>query len=130
MRVFITSTPDELEPFQEAAIDVVRELGHEPMVRDPAKRYGLDPVSACRRQVALAGAVLAVVGWRRGRVPPPALGGAPRLAEPAKSPGADTQPGVAGRRQQRAVGGTQGDRILSPRQSRTRLRQRGRPSPP
>ena len=75
MRVFITSTPDELEPFQEAAIDLVRELGHEPMVRDPAARRDLDPVSACRRQVALADAVVAIVGWRRGRVPSVALGG-------------------------------------------------------
>ena len=75
MRVFITSTPDELESCQEAAVDVVRELGHEPVLRDPAARRGLDPVSACRRQVARADAVLAIVGWRRGRVPAVALGG-------------------------------------------------------
>ena len=75
MRVFITSTPDELEPHQEAAVDVVRELGHEPVLRDPAARRGLDPVTACGRQVALADAVLAIVGWRRGRVPAVTLGG-------------------------------------------------------
>lgn len=62
-------------PHQVAAVDAVRELGHEPMLRDPAGRRGLDPVTACRRQVARADAVLAIVGWRRGRVPPVALGG-------------------------------------------------------
>ncbi len=75
MHVFITSTPDELEAHQEAAVDVVRELGHEPVLRDPAGRRGLDPVTACGRQVARADAVVAIVGWRRGRVPSVDLGG-------------------------------------------------------
>ena len=75
MRVFITSTPGELEPHQMAAVDVARELGHEPVLRDPVVRRGLDPVTACSRQVALADAVLAIVGWRRGRVPGATLGG-------------------------------------------------------
>lgn len=75
MRVFITSTPDELVTCRDAAVDVVRELGHESVLRDPVPRRGLDPVTACRRQVALADAVLAIVGWRRGPVPPVALGG-------------------------------------------------------
>lgn len=35
MRVFITSTPDELASYREAAVDIVRELGHEPALHDP-----------------------------------------------------------------------------------------------
>ncbi len=75
MRVFISSTPDQLEPQRQAAADIVRELGHQPLQRDPAPRRGLDPVTACDRQVARADAVLAIVGWRRDRVPAAEAGG-------------------------------------------------------
>ncbi len=75
MRIFITSTPEELEPHQLAACDVVAELGHQPLLRDPTRGRGLDPVAACTRQVRDADAVLAIVGRRRGRVPTPQLGG-------------------------------------------------------
>ena len=75
MRVFLSSTPAELEPHQAAACDVVHELGLRPMLRDPAAGHGLDPVKACARQVASADLMLAIVGWRRGRVPAPELGG-------------------------------------------------------
>ena len=75
MRVFITSTPDELEPYRAAACEVAAEAGFEPVLRDPAARDGLDAVTACARQVTAADALLAVVGWRRGPVPPAALGG-------------------------------------------------------
>ena len=62
MRIFITSTPDELEPHQAAACDVVAELGHQPLLRDPTRGRGLKPVPACARQVRSADAVLALVG--------------------------------------------------------------------
>ena len=75
MRVFITSTPEELEPHQVAACEVAHSLGLEPVLRDPAAGRGLDPVTACARQVAAADLLLAIVGWRRGRTPPPELGG-------------------------------------------------------
>ncbi|MEM7356561.1 MAG: formylglycine-generating enzyme family protein, partial [Acidobacteriota bacterium] len=52
-----------------------RKLGHEPALRSPLARVGLDPVTACTRQVALADAVLAIVGHRRGAVPATSLGG-------------------------------------------------------
>ena len=75
MRVFISSTPDELEPHQTAACDVAHGLNIEPVLRDPAAGHGLERVAACARQVASADLVLAIVGWRRGRTPPPELGG-------------------------------------------------------
>ena len=80
MRIFITSTPEELEPHQQAACDVTTELGHQPVLRDPTRGRGLQPVTACARQVQDADAVLAIVGHRRGRVPPPSAGGVGRLA--------------------------------------------------
>ena len=75
MRVFISSTPDELELHQAVACDVAHSLGMEPVVRDPAARGGRQQVAACARQVAAADLFLAIVGWRRGRVPAPELGG-------------------------------------------------------
>ena len=75
MRVFISSTPEELRPHQIAAYDVAHALGFEPMLSDPAAGRGLDPVAACHRQVVTTDLVLAIVGWRRGRVPPPESGG-------------------------------------------------------
>ncbi len=75
MRIFITSTPEELESHRLAAYDTAAELGHRPLGYDPARGRGLRPVDACSRQVHQADAVLAIVGHRRGRVPPPGLGG-------------------------------------------------------
>ena len=75
MRVYISSTPEELEPHRTAACEVASELGWEPVVRNPSAGRGLDPVTACQRQVASADFVVAIVGWRRGRVPTPELGG-------------------------------------------------------
>ena len=75
MRIFITSTPAELETCQMMAVQAVRELGHEPILRDPVPRLGLDPVTACSKQISRVDAVLAIVGFRRARVPPGALGG-------------------------------------------------------
>ncbi len=54
---------------------MAQELGHEPVLRDPVPRLGLDPVTACRRQVTRADAVLAIVGFRRAGVPAGELGG-------------------------------------------------------
>ena len=67
MRVYISSTPEELKAHRALAVEVVAELGFEPASRDPAAGRGLDPVAACARQVASADLVLAIVGWRRGR---------------------------------------------------------------
>ena len=75
MRVYISSTSDDLERHRTAALEVAQEIGHEPGVRDPAARRGLSRVEACERQVAAADRLLAIVGWRQGEVPGPELGG-------------------------------------------------------
>ncbi len=75
MRVYISSTSDDLEPYRTVAREVAREIGREPVVRDPTARRGLSRVEACGRQVAAADLLLAIVGWRQGEVPGPELGG-------------------------------------------------------
>ena len=74
MRVYVSSTSDDLAPHRAAAVEVAREIGYEAVVRDPAARRGLSRVEACARQVAAADRLLAIVGWRRGEVPGPELG--------------------------------------------------------
>ncbi|MEM7353594.1 MAG: SUMF1/EgtB/PvdO family nonheme iron enzyme [Acidobacteriota bacterium] len=75
MRVYISSTSDDLAPYRAAAIEAARRAGCEPTVRNPDARRGLSRVDACRRQVAAADRLLAIVGWRHGPVPGPELGG-------------------------------------------------------
>ena len=75
MRVYISSIPEEHEPHQAAACEVARALGFEVVLRDLDTERGLDSVRVCARQVAASDQVLAIVGWRRGPVPPPELGG-------------------------------------------------------
>ncbi|MCP4654878.1 MAG: SUMF1/EgtB/PvdO family nonheme iron enzyme [bacterium] len=73
--VFVCSVPEKLVPLREAACDVVRELGMEPLLRAPAGLAGFQPVPACIHQVGAADLVLAIVGHRRGEVPGAELGG-------------------------------------------------------
>ncbi len=75
MRVFVSSAPEELAPYQAAAGDVVRELGMELLLRDPGGLAGFRAVGACVHQVAAADVVLAIVGHRRGDAPSPEDGG-------------------------------------------------------
>lgn len=75
MRVFVTTTPHELTPYQRLVNNAVSKLGFEVLQRDPQRGRGLTPVEACARQVARADLVLALVGHRRGPVPTPAQGG-------------------------------------------------------
>ncbi len=75
MRVFVSTTPEELLPYQKAALEVAREMGLQAMRRDPAGLPGFKPVAACARQVGAADLVLAIVGHRRGPTPEPELGG-------------------------------------------------------
>ncbi len=75
MRVFISSTPEELAPYRAAAGEVVRELDMDLLLRDPDGLPGFKPVGACVHQVAAAEVVLAIVGHRRGAAPAPEHGG-------------------------------------------------------
>lgn len=75
MRVYVTSTPDELEPLRRLAADAIRESGSVPIFREPHGLDGFKAVAACTRQVARADSVLAIVGHRHDDVPPPADGG-------------------------------------------------------
>ena len=75
MRVFITSTPEELEPQRRLAVRAVRDLALIPLLRDPSAFPDLQALASCRRQVARADAVLVIAGHRRGSVPPATDGG-------------------------------------------------------
>ncbi len=76
MRVFISSTSEDLAPFRAAAEAVVLDLGWQP---DGMEHFGtegsLGIVEACSRRVEQADLVLAILAWRRGGVPGPNRGG-------------------------------------------------------
>lgn len=75
MRVYVSSIPEELEPYGAAAHEAARELGFVTLARKAGGLRGFLPVEACARQVASADAVLVLVGHRRGGVPSPQEGG-------------------------------------------------------
>ncbi len=73
-RLYIASTSEDLKPHRAAARQVAAELGFE-TVAAPERGDGRDAVALCARRIAGAEVVLAIVGWRRGEVPGPDLGG-------------------------------------------------------
>lgn len=70
MRVYISSTPEDLQGRQEAACGVVRSLGLEPLLR-----LNRSTVADCARQVADADLFLALIARRRDSIPEPEAGG-------------------------------------------------------
>lgn len=71
MRVFRSSRPDELAAQRAIAEAVVRDLGWEPIRREPAS----GALEQALRRVDEADLVLALAGWGRGPVPEPEAGG-------------------------------------------------------
>jgi len=76
MRVFISSTSEDLEAYRAAARDVVLHLGWQPVMME---YFGTDGsagvVEVCAKKVADADVMLAILGWRRGGVPGTERGG-------------------------------------------------------
>ncbi len=75
MRLYIASTSEDLAAHRAAAREVAAELGFEVVTAAPARGAGRDAVARCARRIAGVEGVLAIVGWRRGEVPGPELGG-------------------------------------------------------
>ncbi len=76
MRVFISSTSRDLEPFRAAARDVVLDLGWQPVMMEHFRTDGeAGVVSACRRRVLKCDVMLAILAWKQGGVPGVGQGG-------------------------------------------------------
>ena len=76
MRLYIASTSEDLTSHGAAAREVASALDFEPLTATPSERGdGRDAVTARARRIARSDIVLAIVGWRRGQVPGPELGG-------------------------------------------------------
>ncbi len=76
MRVFISSTSEDLRNYRLAARDVVLDLDGTP---DMMEHFGTDGrlgiIEACARRVRDCDVVLAIIAWKRGGVPGPEQGG-------------------------------------------------------
>ncbi len=76
MRVFISSTSEDLAPFRAAAEAVVLDLGWQPNGMEHFGTEGsLGIVDVCSRRVEETDLVLVILAWRRGGVPGPECGG-------------------------------------------------------
>ena len=75
-KVFVSSTSEDLKPYRQAAKDVVLDLGWHPEMME---HFGTDGsvgiVEACKQRLGASDLVLAILGWRRGWVPGPEVGG-------------------------------------------------------
>ncbi len=79
-RIAISSTTEELEPYRAVADEVARELGFAPLLVErptgqPSAAGAGTGVQEFARRVTAADLLLAIIGWRRGEVPEPELGG-------------------------------------------------------
>jgi formylglycine-generating enzyme required for sulfatase activity len=75
LRVFVSSTSEDLKPYRAAARDVILDMGWQFVGME---HFGADPdpiVVACRRRVAECDLVVLIQAFRRGWVPTPELGG-------------------------------------------------------
>jgi len=76
LKVFVSSTSEDLKPYRRAAKDVVIDLGYYPVMME---HFGTDGsagiVEACTQRVGEADLVLGILGWRQGWVPSSDVGG-------------------------------------------------------
>jgi hypothetical protein len=75
MRVFISSTSEDLRPYRSAAADVIRDAQLEAVGME---HFPADPrpiVHLCREKVGQCGLVVLLQAFRRGWVPEPEQGG-------------------------------------------------------
>jgi tetratricopeptide (TPR) repeat protein len=75
LRIFLSSTSADLNPFREKASEAIQLLGHVPVRMETFTALPGDPVSECRAKAAEADATVVLVGHRYGDVPPPERGG-------------------------------------------------------
>ncbi len=76
LRIFLSSTSRDLEPYRAAAREVILDLGWHPVMMEHFGADGeLGVVDACAARVAGADVVLAILAWKRGGVPGPERGG-------------------------------------------------------
>ena len=76
MRIFISSTSEDLKEYRAAARDVILELqSHPVMMENPQIDGSAGIVDNCANWVAGSDVTLAIIAWRRGWVPKPEAGG-------------------------------------------------------
>jgi tetratricopeptide (TPR) repeat protein len=76
MRVFISSTSQDLHAYRAVVRDVVLDLGWQPVMMEHfGTAAGQGVVDACKERLAEADVVVAVIAWQRGGVPEVERGG-------------------------------------------------------
>src|SRR5262245_55828125 len=75
LRVFVSSTSEDLEPYRTAASDVIREQDWHPDMMEYYKAAVPRTLEECQRRVAASDAMVLIVAFRRGWVPSTKEGG-------------------------------------------------------
>jgi hypothetical protein len=75
LRIFISSTSEDLREFRQAAKDAVLKMGWYPEMMENFGAGALPTVEFCRSKVTSCDLVLLIAAFRRGWVPPPENGG-------------------------------------------------------
>jgi len=88
MRIFVSSSFEDLKEHRAAAIRVLRQLGHEVLAMEDMIAGSAAPLTKVLEMVDRSEAYVGVFAWRYGYVPP--------LAAPPPAPAAATIPAVTG----------------------------------
>src|SRR6266568_3830500 len=69
MKVYVSSTQADLEPYRAAAMAAVRGLGHEPIAMEDYHAEDAIPAEKCQEDVARCDIYVGIIAWRYGFVP-------------------------------------------------------------
>ena len=76
LKVFISSTSEDLGPYRQAAQSVVLDLGWQPIMMEHFGTNGRRTIlEYCTERIEQADIILAILAWRRGWIPEPSSGG-------------------------------------------------------
>jgi len=70
MRVYVSSTSNDLKEYRAAVISALRKAGHTPVCMEDYPAEDTFPVEKCLRDVAASDLYVGVFAWRYGFVPP------------------------------------------------------------
>lgn len=87
MRIFVSSTFEDLRDHRAAAIRVLRQLGHEVLAMEDMVAAADTPLAKVLEMVDRAEAYVGIFAWRYGFVPPPGPALSPGWSVPGALPG-------------------------------------------
>src|SRR4051812_20981291 len=82
MRIFVSSTFEDLREHRAAAIRVLRQLGHEVLAMEDLVALSAAPLTKVSEMVDRSEAYVGIFAWRYGYIPRPGTPGVPPVQPP------------------------------------------------